>query len=75
MITLSIDYRLGFRHADEMLADRAARQAEVLVAGLPKWKESTAANLIESAEARKAEGINVEYQDGVIARARMEVEQ
>lgn len=74
MKVLSIDYRLGFRHACEMLDDNAARQAEILVAGMPKWKENTAANLIESAEARKAEGVNVEYQAGVIARARMEIE-
>lgn len=74
MTTISIDFRLGFRHANEMLDDNAARQAEVLVAGLPKWKQSTAANLIASAETRKAEGINVEYQNGIIERARMEIE-
>lgn len=73
MNTLSIDYRLGFRHACEMLDDRAARQAEVLVAGLPKWKQNTAANLIAAAEARRAEGINAKYQAGVIARASMEL--
>lgn len=72
MNALSLDYRLGFRYACEMLDDRAARQAEILVAGLPKWKQSTAANLIAAAESRKAEGINAEYQAGVIARASME---
>ena len=75
MNTLSIDYRLGWRHANEMLDDNAARQAEVLVAGLPKWKQSTAANLIASAESRRDEGINAEYQAGVIARASMELEE
>lgn len=73
MNTLSLDFRLGFRYANEMLDDNAARQAEVLVAGLPRWKQSTAANLIAAAESRKAEGINPYYQDGVIARASMEL--
>lgn len=75
MNTLSIDYRLGWRLANEMLDDNAARQAEVLVAGLPRWKQSTAANLIAAAESRRAEGINAEYQSGVIARASIELEE
>lgn len=75
MNTLSLDYRLGFRYANEMLDDNAARQAEILVAGLPRWKQSTAANLIAAAESRRGEGINAEYQSGVIARASMELEE
>lgn len=75
MNPISIDFRLGWRHANEMLDDNAARQAEVLVAGLPRWKQSTAANLIAAAESRRAEGINAEYQAGVIARAKMELEE
>ena len=75
MNNLSIDYRLGYRYASEMLDDNAARQAEVLVSGLPRWKQSTAANLIAAAESRRDEGINAEYQAGVIARAQMELEE
>jgi len=75
MNPISLDYRLGWRYANEMLDDNAARQAEVLVSGLPRWKQSTAANLIAAAESRRAEGINPEYQDGVIARATMELEE
>lgn len=74
MNTLSIDYRLGYRYATELLDDRAARPVEVLVAGLPHWKRTTADNLIATAQARKAEGINPAYQDGVIARAALETD-
>lgn len=75
MNTLSIDYRLGYRYAAEILHDSAARPVEVLVAGLPHWKRITADNLIATAQARKAEGINPDYQAGVIARASMEASQ
>lgn len=75
MNPISLDFRLGWRYANEMLDDNAARQAEILVAGLPKRKQSTAANLITAAESRRAEGINAEYQAGVIARASMELEE
>lgn len=75
MNTLSIDYRLGYRYAAEILHDSAARPVEVLVAGLPHWKRTTADNLIATAQARKAEGINPAYQDGVIARAALETDQ
>ncbi len=74
MSTLPFDYRLGYRYASELLEDRAARQIEVLIAGLPGWKQCTAKNLIEFAQQRKAEGVNVCYQDGVIARACLELE-
>lgn len=72
MSVLSIDYRLGYRYADEALNDMSVRQIDVLVAGLPKWKESTAEHLIAAALQRKADGINPAHQDGVIARARLE---
>lgn len=75
MHTLSIDYRTGYRYAAEVLDDRAASPVAVLVAGLPQWKRTTADNLIESAQARKAQGINPAYQDGVIARAALETNQ
>ena len=74
MNTLSIDYRLGYRYACETLHDMTVRQIDVLVAGLPKWKQTTAEHLIEAAQQRKAEGINPAYQDGVIARACLELE-
>jgi hypothetical protein len=70
MNTLSIDYRLGYRYAAEILDDRAARPVEVLVAGLPGWKRNTADNLITSAQ-----GINPSYQNGVIARAALDASQ
>lgn len=69
----SIDYRSGWRYADEQLDDRAASQMEVLVSGLQRWKESTARNMIQAAERRIAEGINAEYQRGVIDRAAAEI--
>jgi hypothetical protein len=75
MHTLSIDYRLGYRYAAEILDDRAARPVEVLVVGLPGWKRNTADNLITSAQERKAQGINPSYQNGVIARAAMDASQ
>jgi hypothetical protein len=75
MAAASLDYRLGFRYACEMLDARAAKPVEVLVAGLPNWAGSTAANLIHSAQVRIAEGVNPEYQRGVIARAEQELAQ
>lgn len=75
MDTLSIDYRLGYRYAAEILHDSATRPVDVLVAGLPQWERTTADNLIATAQARKAEGINPAYQDGVIARAALETDQ
>lgn len=73
MNNLSIDYRLGYRYADEMLSEINVSQIDVLIEGLPKWKQATAEHLIESARQRKVEGINAAYQDGVIARACLEV--
>lgn len=69
----NIDFQTGFRYANEILDDRAARQAEILVAGLQQWKRNTAENLIQSATQRKAEGVNLSYQNGIIARAEMEL--
>jgi hypothetical protein len=70
MSALSIDYRTGWRMADEMLS--TANPVEVLVCADEGWKARTAQNLIDGAKARKDAGINPDYQDGVIARAGMD---
>lgn len=69
-----IDFQAGYRYASEILDDRAANPVEVLVFALPRWKPATAKNLIESANTRKAHGVNLSYQDGVIARAEQELQ-
>jgi hypothetical protein len=70
MNTLSIDYRTGWRYADEMLS--TANPVEVLVCADQNWKARTAQHLIDVAGMRKANGVNPDYQDGVIARAGMD---
>lgn len=72
---MNIDYRTGWRYASEMLHERAVRPADVLVAGLPHWQRALAENLIAAARQRLAEGVNVQYQAGVIARAEQELQQ
>lgn len=73
-MTQSLDYRLGYRYASEVLHEQSVNQMEALVSGLQKWKPATAKNLINAANARIAAGINVDYQCGVIARAQLEIE-
>lgn len=70
-----VDFQIGYRYADEVLEDRQAHPLDVMLSGLPKWKRITAENLIQSAIARKAKGINMSYQDGVIARAEKELQE
>ena len=71
---MNIDYRMGWRYASEILHERAARPVEVLVAGLPHWQRALAENLIAAARQRQSEGINIDYQAGVIARAEQELQ-
>lgn len=70
-----LDFHIGYYYADEVLDDRQAKQLDILLSGLPKWKRVTAENLIQSANQRKAEGVNLSYQDGVIARAEKELQE
>jgi hypothetical protein len=72
MSNQSIDYRTGWRMAEEMLS--YANPVEVMVCADAGWKARTANNLIAAAESRKAEGLNAGYQAGVIARAQMELD-
>lgn len=74
MHTLSIDYRLGYRYACEMLHDMSVNKIDALTSGRQNWKQDTADNLITAANQRKADGINPAYQDGVIARACLDLE-
>lgn len=69
-----VDFKIGYRYADEVLEDRQAHPLDVMLSGLPKWKRVTAESLIQSANQRKAEGVNLSYQEGVIARADKELQ-
>lgn len=66
-----IDFNTGYRYASEILDDRAVTPLDLMVAGLSlvEWRRTTAKRLIDAANLRKADGINPNYQDGVIARA------
>jgi hypothetical protein len=74
MSALSIDYRMGYRYATELLHEASVSKSDALRCGVAKWNQVTATNLIESAQKRKDRGINISYQDGVIARACLELE-
>lgn len=70
-----VDFQIGYRYADEVLEDRQAPPLDILLSGLQQWKRITAENMIQSAYQRKAEGVNMSYQDGVIARAEKELQE
>lgn len=57
-----LDYRMGVQHAKVTLLQVGRRAA---TADIPGIKE-TARNMAESYRQRRAEGINVDYCDGVL---------
>jgi hypothetical protein len=68
---MTFDHNQGRLYAAEMLDDRGVSNMDKLVSGLAgeKWRQTTAQNLINAAVMRMAEGINPEYQRGVIEKA------
>lgn len=70
---MSFDYTAGYRYADEALSASAVRPIDVLVAGLPQWQRTLAANLRNSATERQTLGLNPEHCRGVIARCDLEL--
>lgn len=60
----------GYKYANEVLDRRSVNQLEVLVIGMYErdWQKDTAGVLLETAQKRMAEGVNPDYQKGVIAR-------
>jgi hypothetical protein len=69
-----VDVIQGRRYADEMLSTMTVSPMDKLVAGLPNWQHTTAKHLINTASQRLAEGMNPDYQRGIIARARESME-
>ena len=67
-----LDHSQGYRYADELLSN--ANPVEVVVNALDDWRKITAHALIETAEKRIAACINIDYQKGVLERAREELE-
>lgn len=65
----------GYKYANEVLDRRSVNQLEVLMIGMYErdWQKDTACVLLETAQKRIAEGVNPDYQKGVIARV-MEIE-
>ena len=64
----------GYKYANEVLDRRSVRTTEIMLAMMDKrdWQKDTAGVLLETARIRMAEGMNPDYQKGVIARV-MEV--
>lgn len=72
-MTTTHDYQIGYRRACEMLHDLSSAKAELYPAPA-NWKATTAQTLIDTAQMRLNDGINPEYQRGVIARAQEELQ-
>lgn len=70
MIMSHYDTIQGYKYANEVLDRRSVDALEVFVLGLREqdWRKDTAGVLLETAQKRMAEGVNPDYQKGVIAR-------
>jgi hypothetical protein len=60
----------GYQYADQVLDKRSVNGIEVLTSGIKDWdwRASTGAALAETARKRIADGVNVDYQRGVLLR-------
>ena len=58
----NLDYQMGARHARDTLLQIGRRAATADISGL----KETARSMAESYRQRRAEGINVDYCDGVL---------
>lgn len=65
-----LDYLAGRRHADELLTPTGRTTLEALFEGVSGWRRKTAQHLIDTATKRSADGVNPDYQRGVIERAK-----
>ena len=65
-----LDYLAGRRHADETLTPFGRARVQVALFGENDWRNQTAKHLIKYATQRQAEGINPDFQRGVIERAK-----
>ena len=64
-----LDYLAGRRHADETLTPTGRASVQVALYGENDWRQQTAKRLIKSATQRFADGVNPDFQRGVIERA------
>ena len=65
-----LDFIQGRQYANELLAKHTVSGMDMLVAGMQDWQTPTAQHLIDTATQRLADGINPDYQRGVIKRAK-----
>jgi hypothetical protein len=65
-----LDVIQGRQYADDLLAANTVSGMDKLVAGMQDWQTPTAQHLIDTATQRLVDGINPDYQRGVIERAK-----
>ena len=65
-----LDYLAGRRHADDLLTASGSTNLQAVLYGLSDWRRKTAQHLVDTATQRSADGVNPDYQRGVIERAK-----